>query len=117
MRYNKGSPGFLEVKELAMYPYVVQQTTTPGHGWAVGDVVLRGGAQQRVVGLEGLFHTWDFSPIFISRGDVKGLSRGEGLIGCTMEAFDCLVHKPSCVLHIRYEAVVGNYLARSPDSS
>lgn len=85
--------------------YIVQKTVIPGGGWVVGDEIVFGGARRRVIGVEGLCHRGDSPPIFISEGDVRGLSRGMEILGRTTDDFECRIHYPRCVVRIRYEIV------------
>jgi len=86
--------------------FLTEKSTQSGNGWAVGDVTIRGGVAYRIFGIEGMFHLCDCSPVFTSKGNVTGLSRGTGMKGCLIMSFDCWEHDPPCVLHIRYEPVL-----------
>lgn len=53
-----------------------------------------------------LFYSWDgLCPVFVSQGNVAGISRGVQFPGCVFLHFTCEDHNPCCEGLIRYQEV------------
>jgi hypothetical protein len=86
------------------YEYIIPVSLDGGFN--IGDEVIIGLARYRIIGMEGVFHLKKFSyPIFISWGNVIGLSRETRIADCKFMRYMCRDHVPCCEGHIRYEKV------------